>query len=149
MAFCQLSHPSLQFLAASPQALSAIGGCGRPSEGVAPQVPKDKAAGVAAAATAENLNRALASSGISVAAVSSMSPAAAPDTVTVPVAATVAPAAEPSVGGLGIGGRAGVGAGVLVLLVSAVAGAYWWHRSSGAYQDQITEDVRIPTRPVP
>jgi len=38
---------------------------------VAPQVPKDKAAGVADLATAENLNSALASSGIVVAEVRS------------------------------------------------------------------------------
>ena len=90
---------------------------------MAPQVPKDKAAGVAAAATAENLNRALASSGISVGAVSSSS------------------------GELGTAGLAGIVAGVVVLLVAAGAGGYWWHRSRRANQEQFA--VRIPTRPVP
>ena len=112
---------------------------------MAPQVPKDKAAEVAAAATADNLNRALASSGISVGAISSTSLDAAPDTETV----TMAPVAAPSFGGLGIVGLAGVGAAVLVLLVAAAAGAYCCIRSRRAQQEQFTGAVRIPTRPAP
>jgi hypothetical protein len=62
-----------------------------------------------------NLNRALASSGISVGAVSTAkTPEAAPDTVT----PTAAPEAEASSGGLCIAGLAGIGAGALVLILA-------------------------------
>ena len=101
---------------------------------MAPQVPTDKAAGVAAAATAENLNRALASSGISVGAVSSPKiPDAAPDTGT---------ATEASSAGLGVAGLSGIVSGVVLLVVAA--GACWWSRSKRARQVHTT--VRIPTR---
>ena len=111
-----------------------------------PQVPTDKAAGVAAAATAENLNRALASSGISVGAVSSNTVDAAQDTVT--ATETAAPV-DGSSGGLSLVVLAGIGAGVLVLVVAAGAGACWWHRSRRAQQEECTQSVRIPTCPVP
>ena len=112
------------------------GECERLTASVAPQVPKDKSAGAAAAATAENLNNALASSGISVGAVSSPKISdAAPDT---------GAANEARSGGLGVAGLAGIVAGVVVLLVVAGAGLYWWGRSRSARQF-----VRIPTRPVP
>ncbi|KAJ1496168.1 hypothetical protein T484DRAFT_2526584 [Baffinella frigidus] len=81
-------------------------------------VPKDKVAGVAVLATAENLNRALASSGISVGAVSSST---TPDGEV--GTGTAADSAEASFGGLGVAGLAGIVAGgaVLVLLVAAAA----------------------------
>ena len=113
---------------------------------MAPQVPKDKAAGVAAAATAENLNRALASSGISVGAVSSPKILADADFgADTSTPATVAPAAT---GGLAVAALAGIIAGVLVLvlLVAAGAGACCWNRSRRVQQAQLP--VRIPTRPV-
>ena len=95
---------------------------------------------MAAAATAENLNRALASSGISVGAVSTVKISeAAPDTATTPVA-------EASSGGLGTAGLAGIGAGALVVVLAVAAAAYWWHRSRKAHREQSPQAVRIPTR---
>jgi hypothetical protein len=101
---------------------------------VAPQVPKDKAVEVAAKVTAENLNRALASSGISV------------DTVSSP---KIKDTGTTSFGGLGVAGLAGIGAGGFVSFVAAAAGACCWVHSRRAQQEQITADVRIPTRPAP
>jgi len=99
---------------------------------VAPQVPKDKAAGVAAAATAENLNRALASSGISVRAISP------------PKIVDAATATEASAGGLGGAALAGIVAGVLVLLVAAGAGACYWARSRSVQHEQFTGGQEQP-----
>ena len=111
---------------------------------VAPQVPTDKAAGVAAAATAENLNSALASSGISVGAVSApniVDEAADTGTSTAAPTSSVAPVD----GGLGVAALAGIGAGVLVLLVAAGAGAYFWARSRRMHQEQFTVPIQTPT----
>ncbi|KAJ1474415.1 hypothetical protein T484DRAFT_3264942 [Baffinella frigidus] len=103
-------------------------------------VPKDKAAGVATAATAENLNRALASSGISVGAISSPKiPGPVADTST---PATFAPVAT---GGLAVAALAGIGAGVVVLLVAAGAGAYCWVRSRRGHQEHFTVPIPTPT----
>ena len=84
------------------------------------QVPKDKAAGVAAVVSASTFNRALASSGISVGTISSISLDHAPDTVHVP--ASFAPVADASVDGLDAALAAGIGAVVLVwIVISGVA----------------------------
>ena len=101
---------------------------------MAPQVPKDKAAAVASAATSTNLNRALASSGISVGTVS---------TAKISGSATEA---EASSGGLGTAGLAGICAGALVVILAIAAAAYWWHRSRKAHREQSPQAVRIPTR---
>jgi hypothetical protein len=118
----------------------------------ASQVPKDKAAGVAAAVTAQNLNRALASSGISVGAILSKTLDGAAVTVTKPSKGDRQPQDRQPAADFG----RDVPMGLLVTSFVAVGFSLLLAAARCCYvrcrrvvqQDQFTGDVRIPPRTV-
>jgi len=65
------------------------------------------------------------------------------------VPATFVPVAEASVDGMDAALIAGIGAVVIVWIVISGVGVYYWNRARREHQEQHTQAVRIPTRPVP